>query len=282
MEKNYNIARLMRDIQNDLIANMKRNLTHHKLEEKEFQAVWQSWQSLSLMQFEKYVKENQAIVNNYQPQLDAAVKHLIQKEYRQGSLAFEKAIGHNKLEVGWFSKNERKINALIKASQKDFNKATYSMLRTIDDDYRKICWNSSMYSAMGTKTTEQAVNLMIDELYKNGVKTITYKNGSKHSVDDYSRMCIRTTEKRAYLSGEGSKRDEYHEYLCKMSTHLHCCGACADWEGGIYVDDVFASPSDEEINRLLDKGYTLLSDAIDGGAFHVSCRHTLSVYIELD
>lgn len=282
MEKNYNVARLMRDIQNDLIANMKRNLTHHKLEEKEFQAVWESWQSASLRGFQKYVKENQAILNNYQPQLDAAIKHLIHKEFMQGSLAFEKAIGHKTVGINWFAKNERKINALIRASQKDFTKAAHSMLRKIDDDYRKICWNASMYSSMGTKTTEQAVNLMVDELYKNGVKTIVYKNGAVHSVQDYSRMAIRTTEKRAYLAGEASKRDEYGEYLIKVSTHATSCSACEPWEGEILIDDVFANPSNEDIERLTDKGYLLLSDAMADGLLHPNCRHGLSMYVELN
>jgi hypothetical protein len=156
-------------------------------------------------------------------------------------------------------------------------------LRRTDDIYRKVVWNATNYSAFGITTPQGAVNKAIEELTNNGnIKCIKYSNGAVHSIDSYIKMAVRTTEKRAYLAGEASKRDEYGEYLVKVSTHLTSCSVCEPWEGQVLIDDVFANPPDEEINRLLDKGYDLLSNAMADGLLHPNCRHGLSMYVELD
>lgn len=286
MNTNYNVTKLFEAMEKDLIKNLEVHLSNHLREENIEGFNWTQWQSIKLKEFKDFSKRNKDILTNYQPFISRKAEQILRKEFKQGAGNFLLQLrnkGNKDIDAKFFSINERKVKALIKSAQKDYLKAEHALLRKTDDIYRQVVWSAANYSSFGITTTTGAVNKAIEELTNNGnIKCIKYSNGAVHSIDSYISMAVRTTEKRAYLAGEGSKRDEYGMYLVKMSTHLHCCDACADWEGGIYIDNVYANPSDEEINRLLDKGYTLLSDAIDGGAFHPNCRHGLSVFIELD
>jgi hypothetical protein len=281
-DSDYDVVRIMRELELALIGNMKRNLKNHIKEEIEIDKQYTQWQAEKLKSLLQFNKENKELLNLYSPRISHALNTHLMTEWKQGVSAVEKAIAHKRVSQTWFKTNDRKIKALIKSIDKDFKKAEYAMLRRIDDQYRKTIFNAEMYTATGTKTIDQAVALANEQFYKRGIDCIVYKNGAVHTISDYTRMCIRTAEKRAYLTGEGSKRDEYKEYLCKVSTHLKSCSVCEPWEGKILIDDVYAKPTEEEIERLLDKGYDLLSDAMADGLFHPNCAHGLSMYIELD
>ncbi|NIT58768.1 MAG: minor capsid protein, partial [Aliifodinibius sp.] len=54
--------------------------------------------------------------------------------------------------------------------------------------------------------------------------------------------------------------------LVRMSTHFPTSDLCVDWQGGVY------SQSGQSDN------YPSLQTAIEGGAFHVNCKHSLGGY----
>jgi len=285
MNKDYNITKLFEEMEKDLIKNLESHLSNHLREESIEGFSWTQWQSIKLKEFKDFSKRNKAILTNYQPFISRKAEQILRKEFRQGAGNFLlqlRKTGKN-VDAKFFSINERKVKALIKSAQKDYLKAEHALLRRTDDIYRKVVWNATNYSAFGITTPQGAVNKAIEELTNNGnIKCIKYSNGAVHSIDSYIKMAVRTTEKRAYLAGEGSKRDEYGEYLIKVSTHATSCSVCEPWEGEILIDDVFANPSNEDIERLTDKGYLLLSDAMADGLLHPNCRHGLSMYVELN
>ena len=284
MEKNYNITKMFEELEKDLIKNLESHLSNHLREESIEGFKWTQWQSLKLSEFKRFAKENKDILKNYQPYISRKAEQILRNEFKQGAGNFLlqlRKTGKN-VDAKFFSINERKVKALINSAQKDFNKAQYALLRKTDDIYRKVVWNATNYSSFGITTTTQAVNKAIEELTNNGnIKCIKYSNGAVHSIDSYVKMAVRTAEKRAYLAGEGSKRDEYGEYLVKVSTHLTSCSVCEPWEGEVLIDDVFSNPSDKDIERLTNKGYDLLSNAMAENFLHPNCRHTLSMYIEV-
>lgn len=97
-------------------------------------------------------------------------------------------------------------------------------------------------------------------------------------------MALRTANTRANLLGQAKQRMALGIDTVRVSSYNACSETCLPWQGGIYIDDVFA-PFDGEI--VGDKGkskngkwYTLLSVAVRAGLFHPNCRHSLTTYVE--
>ena len=109
----------------------------------------------------------------------------------------------------FFKLNDRKLEALIKATTDDMEKAETAVLRMANDQYRKIIYNAQAYANTGAATYETAVDMATKDLLKAGFNCIQYANGARHTIADYADMAIRTASKRAYLQGEGVKRQEW-------------------------------------------------------------------------
>ena len=63
------------------------------------------------------------------------------------------------LNAKFFRINDRKLNALIKATKKDFKNAQLAMLRMANDQYRKIIFNAQVYANTGAGTIEKAIDM---------------------------------------------------------------------------------------------------------------------------
>ena len=64
MQNEYDIKKVMEEIELQLIASMKRTLWGHKEDEKAKGFDWPQWQALKIKQFEDYKKANKEIFNN--------------------------------------------------------------------------------------------------------------------------------------------------------------------------------------------------------------------------
>ena len=75
--------------------------------------------------------------------------------------ALKKGLKASKVSQGtegaFFKLNTRKLNALIKATKSDFNRAEKAMLRMSEDKYRQIIFNAQVYANTGAGTYEKAV-----------------------------------------------------------------------------------------------------------------------------
>ena len=90
-------------------------------------------------------------------------------------------------------------------------------------------------------------------------------------------MAIRTANKRANLMGSANKREEWGIHTVKISSHNSACPMCIQWQGKVYIDDVYGAGTKEESKIT---GYPLLSVAVKGGMFHPNCKNGLSTYYE--
>lgn len=87
-------------------------------------------------------------------------------------------------------------------------------------------------------------------------------------------MAIRTANKRAYLYGEGQKRQEWGLSLVVVNSRQGGCPNCAKYIGRVFIDDVYSG------GKKSDGNYPLLSEAIIGGLFHPRCKDSTSTYYE--
>jgi len=280
----YDIVKAFEAIEEQLIASMIRNLKKHKAEEIAEGFEWEMWQSVQIRELERYRRENQTRFLTEGEKIRAAIEQLLRGEARKAEkLTAEKIEGFiksgkfraAKIDLEWFRLNEGRLNALIEATERDFQMAQVSILRQAEDAYRRTIFNAQVYSATGA-TYEQAVDIATKDFLRAGINCVVYKNGSRHTVPEYTRMALRTGQKRAYLMGQGNALDRYGIHTVRVNTRTHACPKCSKWLNRVLVDDVYAGGTAEEARQA---GVPLLSEAIREGFLHPNCKDVYSLYM---
>ena len=282
MQNEYDIKKVMEEIELQLISSMKRTLWSHKEDEKAKGFDWPQWQALKLKQFEDYKKANKEIFNNNTKELNKYLYKHIKQQFKEGaSRTNKKAIQSgfikkedSQLGGSFFGLNHRKLDALIKSTKNDMKDVKYATLRMANDQYRQIIYKAQVFANTGAGTVKQAIDMASKDFLSKGFNCIEYKNKTRHNIADYCDMAIKTANKRANLMGEGEMRKKLGNPLVYISKHGGACKQCTPWEGRVYIDDVWSGGTEK------DGKYPLLSTAIDRGLFHPRCQHGASTYYE--
>lgn len=114
----------------------------------------------------------------------------------------------------------------------------------------------------GSLTLEQAIDKATRDFLEAGISNILYSNGAKVNIADYVTMALRTANHRAFLIGQGAKRQRLGVTTVLVSQHLTACPLCVPWQNEILIDDVFSGGTKE------DGPYQLLSEAVAEGLLH--------------
>ena len=270
----YDIGAAFEAIENELISSMIRNMRRHKLEEIDEDKQWTMWQALQLKSLEKYKKDNQKKYGKQFKDINAQIKTLISLSRSEGEMAQEIAILEairngfpaKRISKGaaaeFFKVNDRKLEALISATMNDMRKAEIAVLRMANDQYRKVIYNAQVYANTGAGTYEKAVDMATEDLIKAGLNCVQYANGARHTLADYADMAIRTASKRAYLQGEGQKRQEWGISTVIMNKRGNPCPKCLPFVGKVLVDDVWSSGPKDGKSPVTGIKYPLMSSAI--------------------
>ena len=178
----------------------------------------------------------------------------------------------------FFRLNERKLEALIKATRQDMEKAETAVLRKAEDDYRKAIYNAQVYANTGSGTYEKAVDMATKDMLSRGLNCVMYANGARHTLADYADMAIRTASKRAYLQGEGEKRQEWGVTTVIMAKRGNPCPKCLPFVGKVLIDDVWSGGRSDGVDSETGKRYPLMSYAISKGLYHPRCKDSHTTY----
>lgn len=280
----YDIGAAFEAIENELIASMIRNMRRHKIEEIDEDKQWSMWQTEQLRSLEKYRKENQERFGTKFKDINNRIEVLISTARDEGDMeqeiaileAIKKGFPAGRVSPGasaaFFRLNQRKLEALIRATTSDMEKAETAVLRMANDQYRKIIFNAQVYANSGAGTYEKAVDMATKDFIAAGLNCVEYANGSRHTLADYADMAIRTASKRAYLQGEGQKRQEWGISTVIMNKRGNPCPKCLPFVGKILIDDVWSGGSAK------DGPYPLMSAAIAAGLYHPRCRDSHTTY----
>lgn len=285
--QDYDIEKAFAVIEKELIASMIRNMKSHKAEEVMEGFQWEQWQVKQLESLEKYKKQNRKKFQKPFSDINGSIEGILSAARTEGGMSQEIAI-MNAIKKGWkppkalnnsvktsaefFKLNDRKLEALIKATTQDFTKAEHAMLRMADDQYRKIIFNAQVYANTGAGTYEKAVDMATKDFLTSGINCIEYANGARHTIKDYAAMAIQTAAKRAYLTGEGEKRQEWGISTVIMNKRGNPCPKCLPFVGKILIDDVWSG------GKPSDGSYKLMSSAISSGLYHPRCKDSHTTY----
>jgi len=278
----YDMGKIFQEIELRLIRSMKRTLKPHKDWELTEGFDWPQWQVLKLRELRSYRRRNMAIMSSYKLRIDKATKDHLIKQYLEAGSKVDKEV-QRAIKKGFrlakqapndafFKASNRKLDTLVKAVSADMKRAQTATLRMMDDVYRQTLYKSEVFFGSGAGTLDQAVDMATKDFLRKGITAISYSNGSSVNVASYSRMSIRTANRRAYLTGEGERRKEWGISTVLISQYLGCSDICSPWQGRVYIDDVYSGGKAE------DGDYPLLSEAINEGLFHPNCKHTSSTF----
>lgn len=291
----YDITAAFEAIENELIASMMRNMSRHRAEETKEGYEWSMWQAEQLKALEKYKRENQKRYKKQFKNINKQIAVLIQQARQEGNMEQEikilqaikkgwKAHGKNgsprpkSMTAEFFRLNDRKLAALIEATVHDMQEAEKAILRKAEDDYRKAIFNAQVYANTGAGTYEKAVDMATRDMLSRGLGCVEYANGSRHTLVDYASMAIRTASKRAYLYGEGEKRQEWGITTVIMAKRGNPCPKCLPFVGKVLVDDVWSGGRSDGYDPETGKRYPTISHAIECGLYHPNCKDSHTTY----
>ena len=280
----YDIGKAFEAIENELISSMIRNMRRHKVEEATEKKQWAMWQAKQLKSLEEYRRANKKKFKGQFKEINAKIEELIRIARDEGEMDQEieilmeikKGFRAKKVSKGasaeFFKLNQEKLEALIKATVSDMEKAETAVLRRVNDQYRKVIFNAQMYANTGAGTYEKAVDMAMKDFLAAGINCIRYANGSRHTIADYADMAIRTASKRAYLQGEGQKRQEWGIHTVIVNKRGNPCPKCLPFVGKVLIDDVWSGGSRK------DGSYPLMSAAVAAGLYHPRCKDSHTTY----
>ena len=108
--------------------------------------------------------------------------------------------------------------------------------------------------------------------------SITLFDGYLEVTDVYKRQAIRTASKRAYLQGEGEKRQEWGIATVIVNKRGNPCPKCLPFCGKVLIDDVWSGGSRDGVDPETGKRYPLMSKAIEYGLYHPRCKDSHTTY----
>ena len=291
----YDLAEAFQRIENELIASMIRNMDRHRAEETAEGYNWSMWQVEQLKALEKYKRKNQKKYQKQFKSINSQIEQLIRQARLKGGMKQELRIlqairkgwktsgangtpAHDAMTAEFFRLNDRKLDALVEATIHDMEAAETAVLRKANDDYRKAIYNAQVYANTGAGTYEKAVDMATKDMLSRGLNCVMYANGARHTLADYADMAIRTASKRAYLQGEGEKRQEWGIATVIMAKRGNPCPKCLPFVGKVLIDDVWSGGSKDGVDPETGKRYPLMSYAISKGLYHPRCKDSHTTY----
>lgn len=281
----YDVSRAFERIENELLESMIRNLKKHKAEETELGFEWTQWQAIQLEELQRFKIETAKKYGLEFKSMNQKIRETIAEAMMQGASdeevnvlkAIEKGLVINReqgLSAGFFQANQKRLDALMNAVEHDMKTAQTAVLRYTNDQYRKIIFQSQVAASSGALTYDKAVDMATSDFLKKGINCITYSNGAVHNIASYADMAVRTASKRAYLMGEGQKRQEWGISTVILNKRFNACPLCMPFEGKVLIDDVWSGGTSK------DGPYPLMSSAMAAGLYHPNCKDKHSTYFE--
>lgn len=313
------IADLFIEIEQRLVASLKRNLAGHKAWEREEGFSWPAWQAEKLKNIERFRQENTTIVSEYTDVIDSDTRTLMAEQFAEGKEqvsreaeaaarawtgcgqdAWQQRDDRSTRQTwnrpkpkpepkkpsgnAFFGVNDKRLENLMQDMHDAEKKAQTAALRMMDDVYRRTISQAATAMAAGATTLPQAIDMAVQDFLKAGINCIEYSNGARVNIADYVQMALRTAATRSYLQGEAKRRAELGIDTVLVSQYGACSKTCLPWQGRVYIDDVWGDYTGQiKSGRGLSSNgnwYPLLSVAVKAGLFHPNCRHTVSTWFE--
>lgn len=131
-------------------------------------------------------------------QLQIVVADIVREAYQRGA---HRTAGEVRQSVR-YSQQDRDARALFEAdTYSELLQATQHVKQTTKELVRYLAKEHAADRLLGNTTAQQAARDLADDLTGRGISAIVYKDGSRHGLDDYTDMLLRTKTAEAYQLG---------------------------------------------------------------------------------
>jgi hypothetical protein len=159
-----------------------------------------------------------------------------------------------------------------------------SVLRSVEDAYRRVVAEASSTVLAGANTRLTAAQSALDRLNRMGVTSFTDRAGRRWGLASYVEMAVRTATGRAAVDGYLAGLNGTGLDLVYVSDSPRECPLCRPWEGKVLsvsggtVGLIQArSVTDERTIRVRVDG--TVAQARAAGLMHPNCRHRMTAYL---
>ena len=273
MANPYDVNMVFAELEQELILSFKRNMS-------KYADTSDMWQAMKMRDLEIYRREVSQIIAQATKQAKQMSKIILKDEFLSGADKVDAFMKQFKLAVNptsandFFRLNRRKLNAMLAAVYGDLDNASHAIYRQMDDVFRQVLFKAEIAKNAGIYTPEQAMDVATHDFLEKGINCIKYSNGARVNIASYVEMVIRTSGKRALMTAEGLRNQEWGVTTIQITQHGSTCDLCSKWQGRVLIDDVYSGGKPE------DGPYPLLSTAMAEGLFHPNCRHGSGTYFE--
>ena len=108
MQNEYDIKKVMEEIELQLIDSMKRTLWSHQEDEESKGFNWTQWQALKIKQFEDYKNANKEIFNNNTRGLNKYLYKHIKQQFKEGASRTNKRA----MQSGFIKKEDSQLKCI--------------------------------------------------------------------------------------------------------------------------------------------------------------------------
>jgi hypothetical protein len=121
------------------------------------------------------------------------------KIYQAGAQAgaVESGTGFN----AWTAIHQEAVEELVQSSFSDLLKATKGVKESAKELIRHVAKDEALHHAIAGGSAQKAGREMTRILDRHGIRAVTYADGSKHGLAEYSEMALRTKSASAYNIG---------------------------------------------------------------------------------
>lgn len=174
------------------------------------------------------------------------------------------------------------VAALAQDATSALGTTTPSILRAVDDVYRRVIADTVAQVLTGNTTRLEAVQTALGRFARQGIRAIETRRGVM-DLETYATMAVRTATARSAVAGHEGVMDAMGLDLVVIHPGPRACDICDRWARLILArkgpDGVLTVTSLTDGKPLrIDVGATL-TEARNGGWGHPNCRCNLAAYM---
>jgi len=191
----YNIRKIYEQMELDLIASMKRNLSQHEKEEHKVGFKFEQWQSAKLRDLARFKKENRKIIDKYDTEIRKSIEQTLLDTYRNTYDKFDRFIMRIKIFINKlthpFGEVFIKLPGDLDPILKD---VTSSELQSIEETMKRAIENIKIWDE-APRPTDDVFFRLNDDKFNTLIETVDkdFKEANKavlRRMDDVYRQTL--------------------------------------------------------------------------------------------
>lgn len=171
-----------------------------------------------------------------QKEAEKIISKSVYKSLESDNLIFEEAFEKGLIDNFSFDKLRFKDIILegIVTTASDLTNICNSTVVTAQSKFTQALNNVYLQVSSGAFTMDQAVDMTVSKLAKEGLGVIEYKSGVRRQLDTAVRTAVRSSINKTALKAQEQNLNDFECNLVEVTSHMGARPSHAEWQGKIY------------------------------------------------